>query len=173
MATKKTTNPIDAYLAGLNNAAARATLTQLRAQLRALLPEATETISYDMPAFRLPNGKVAAGFAFFGKNCGYYPHSGGVISTLGALVDGYKTTKGGISFPPDAPLPKKLVSALVRARLAEIDEKEREPKTTRTTKRATAREPSVLSASTRESGAAARVGARKARTSVEKRRSPR
>lgn len=129
--------PIEAYLARIENATARATLTRLCAQLRDLLPTATETISYDMPAFRLPNGKVAAGFAFFGKNCGYYPHSGGVIPKLGALLDGYKTTKGGITFPPDAPLPKKIVNALVRTRLAEITEKERAPNTTKaTTKRA-------------------------------------
>lgn len=116
-------SPIDAYLAGLKNAAARASLTQLCAQLRELLPEATETMSHDMPAFRHPSGKVAAGVAFFGKSCGYYPHSGGVIPMLGALVDGYKTTKGGLTFPPDASLPKKVVSSLVHARLAEIGEK--------------------------------------------------
>lgn len=124
MAAKKSSSAsIDDYLAGIDNAAARATLTRLRAQLRDLLPDATETISYRMPAFRLPNGKVAAGFAFFGKNCGYYPHSGNVVPQLGALVKGYKTTPGGISFAPDAPLPKKLVTALVRTRLAEIAEK--------------------------------------------------
>ncbi len=129
--------PIDTYLARIENAAAHATLTRLCTQLRDLLPTATETISYDMPAFRLPNGKVAAGFAFFGKNCGYYPHSGGVIPQLGALLDGYKTTKGGIAFPPDAPLPRRIVSALVRTRLAEIAVKERTPKSAKaTTKRA-------------------------------------
>ncbi len=94
--------PIDAYLARLENPVARATLTRLCIQLRELLPTATETISYDMPAFRLPTGKVAAGFAFFGKSCGYYPHSGNVVPKLGALVAGYKTTKGGIAFAPDA-----------------------------------------------------------------------
>lgn len=119
-------SPIDAYLASIEHAGARAVLTRLCAQLRELLPAATETIRYGMPAFRLPNGKVAAGFAFFGKNCGYYPHSGGVVPKLGALLDGYKTTKGGITFPPDAPLPKKIVRALVRARITEIAE--RQPK---------------------------------------------
>ncbi|MCB9606827.1 MAG: DUF2200 family protein [Polyangiaceae bacterium] len=121
-------SPIDTYLEGIENLTARATLTRLCEHLRELLPTATETISYNMPAFRLPNGKVAAGFAFFGKNCGYYPHSGNVVPKLGALVDGYKGTKGGIAFPPDKPLPKKIVSALVRTRLAEIAEKEAAPK---------------------------------------------
>ncbi len=138
-------SPIDGYLARIENADARATLTRLCAQLRELLPTSTETISYDMPAFRLPNGKVAAGFAFFGKNCGYYPHSGGVVPKLGALLDGYKTTKGGITFPPDAPLPKKTVSALVQTRLAEITEKERALKTMKaTTKRTRLGKPPAL-----------------------------
>lgn len=141
-------SPIDAYLANVENAAARATLTRLCVQLRELLPAATETISYSMPAFRLPNGKVAAGFAFFGKNCGYYPHSGSVIPKLGALLDGYKTTKGALAFSPDAPLPKKVVSALVRTRLAEIAEQTHAPKTakakaTTTAKATTARKTTI------------------------------
>lgn len=134
---------IDTYLAGIESDAARATLTRLRVQVRALLPTATETISYNMPAFRLPNGKVAAGFAFFGKSCGYYPHSGSVVPKLGALLDGYKKTKGGITFPPDAPLPQKVVSALVRTRLTEIAEKERAPRTTKAAKKATTKRASV------------------------------
>ena len=68
---------------------------------------------------------------------GFYPHSGTVIPKLGALLDGYKTTKGGITFPPDTPLPNKIVTALVRGTLAEMREKERAQKTTRkVTKRA-------------------------------------
>lgn len=129
-------SPIDAYLANVEHADARVTLTRLCAQLRELLPAATETIRYGMPAFCAPNGKVAAGFAFFGRKCGYYPHSGSVIPKLGALLDGYRTSKGGVTFPPDAPLPKKLVRALVRARLAEIAGGEPAPKAT---KRASAR----------------------------------
>jgi len=120
--------PIDAYLARVDDADARKTLTRLREQLRELLPTATETISYSMPAFRIPNGKVAAGFAFFGKNCGYYPHSGGVVPKLGALLAGYATSKSGVSFAPDSPLPKKVVIALVRARLDEIRQNEGAPK---------------------------------------------
>lgn len=151
MATKKTSGgraagPIDAYLAAIGNAAARATLTRLRAQLRQLLPTATETISYGIPAFRLPNGKVVAGFAFFGKNCGYYPHSGNIVPQLGALLDGRKTSPGGISFAPDAPLPKNLVTALVRARLAEIADKTPAPKAARASAAKAPRPPKTVSA---------------------------
>lgn len=113
--------PIDEYLSAIENPVARANLTKLRGQLRKLLPKAEETISYKMPAFRLPNGKIAAGFAFFGKNCGYYPHSGSVVPQLGELVEGYKTSKGGLTFPPEKQLPLKLVQALVKTRLAQLE----------------------------------------------------
>src|SRR5690606_9562148 len=52
---------IDGYLAAIASAPAKATLTCLRKQLRALLPSATEVISYGMPGFRLPSGDVVAG----------------------------------------------------------------------------------------------------------------
>ena len=112
--------PIDEYLEAIEHPIARANLTKLRGQLRRLLPKAEETISYKMPAFRLPTGEVAAGFAFFGKNCGYYPHSGRVVPQLGALTGGFKTTKGGLTFPPETQLPLKLVQALVKTRLAQL-----------------------------------------------------
>lgn len=113
-------NPIDVYLEALENPAARKTLTTLRNQLRRLLPKATETISYGMPAYRMENGKVAAGFAFSGRNCGYYPHSGNIVPKLKDVLGDYKTTPGAVSFPPERPLKADVVKLLVRARLEEI-----------------------------------------------------
>jgi uncharacterized protein YdhG (YjbR/CyaY superfamily)/uncharacterized protein YndB with AHSA1/START domain len=111
--------PIDAYLAGLENPAAKKTLGALRMQLRKLLPGAVETISYQMPTFKV-DGNAVAGFAFFKNHCGYYPFSGSVVPALKAQLDGYATSKSGVTFPPDKPLPAKLVKTLVQARLAEI-----------------------------------------------------
>lgn len=116
MATK---TPIDTYLAAVPDPAARKALTALRAQLRKLLPTAEETISYGMPAFKV-EGATVAGFAFFSKHCGFYPYSGSVVPSLKEELAGYKITKSGITFPPDAPLPAKLVKLIVDARLAEI-----------------------------------------------------
>ncbi|KFE64373.1 hypothetical protein DB31_2167 [Hyalangium minutum] len=98
---------------------ARKTLGELRLQLRKLLPGAVETISYRMPAFKV-DGDVVAGFAFFKNHCGYYPFSGGVVPTLKSELEGYSTSKSGVTFRPDTPLPAKLVKRLVQARLAEI-----------------------------------------------------
>jgi len=84
---------IDASLSPVRNLAAKKTLTVLRGQRKRLSPAATETLSYGMPAFRLADGKVAAGFASFGKRCGLYPHSGSVIPKLGKQLAGYQTSK--------------------------------------------------------------------------------
>lgn len=120
MATKKQEpQPIDAYLASVGDPVARKTLGALRLQLRKLLPGATETISYRMPAFKV-DGDVVAGFAFFKNHCGYYPFSGGVVPALKSELEGYSTSKSGVTFRPDEPLPAKLVKRLVQARLAEL-----------------------------------------------------
>ncbi len=118
MATQKP-QTIDAYLQQVEDPVARKTLGALRAQLHKLVPGATEAISYQMPALKVEGGTVA-GFAFFGKNCGLYPFSGGVIPKLSSELEGYKTSKSGITFPPDKPLPLKIVKAVVQARLAEM-----------------------------------------------------
>ncbi|RKH18273.1 hypothetical protein D7Y13_10240 [Corallococcus praedator] len=127
MATKtREPQPIDAYLASLTDPAAKKTLRALRMQLRKLLPGATETISYRMPTFKV-DGNAVAGFAFFKTHCGYYPFSGGVVPALKSELDGYTTSKSGITFPPDQPLPVKLVKMLVQARLAEIATRGKKP----------------------------------------------
>ncbi|MCP3136667.1 iron chaperone [Pyxidicoccus xibeiensis] len=104
--------PIDAYLESLEDPAAKKTLGALRMQLRKLLPGATETVSYRMPTFKV-DGNAVAGFAYLKTHCGY------------------TTSKSGISFPPDKPLPAKLVKTLVQARLAEIATNGKKPSATK------------------------------------------
>jgi uncharacterized protein YdhG (YjbR/CyaY superfamily) len=110
---------IEAYLESLEDPAARKTLSTLLAQLRKLLPGATETFSYGMPTLKV-DGSAVAGFAFFKKHCGFYPFSGSVVPALGALLDGYSTSKSGVTFAPDQPLPLKVVKAIVKERLVQI-----------------------------------------------------
>ena len=65
---------VDEYIAGVPEPA-RSTLTKLRAAIGSALPgEATETISYSIPAFKLK--KIVVWFAAFQKHCGA-SHSGG------------------------------------------------------------------------------------------------
>src|SRR5664279_5210485 len=76
-----TTDNIDSYLASVTEPK-RSTLEQLRRDLHAVLPDASECISYGMPAFKV-DGKIVAGFAAFEHHLSYLPHSGSVLTALG------------------------------------------------------------------------------------------
>ncbi len=97
----------------------RATLLEMRRLILEILPEAEECLSYGMPAFRV-DAKVIAGFAAFKAHLGYFPHSGTVLEHLPEVVAAYPSTRGGLRFGVDSPLPRDVVEALIRVRLAEI-----------------------------------------------------
>ena len=98
----------------------QSTLRQLRAALATLLPDAREGLSYGVPAFKL-DGATVAGYAYFKGHCGFYPHSGSVLSQVEPeLLAGYKTAKGTLRFPIDEPLPEALLQRLVELRLGEL-----------------------------------------------------
>lgn len=110
---------IDQYLATLDEPK-RSTLQTLREQIRAVVPDAEECISYGCPAFRV-RGKVVAGFAAFTNHLSYLPHSGSVLPALTDDLQAYPGgTKSSLHFPIDRPLPRELVQKLVTARLAQI-----------------------------------------------------
>ena len=98
----------------------RSTLLELRRTLRDLLPEATEEISYGVPAFKV-GGKAIAGYASYKNHCSYFPHSGRVLSELAGELSQYDWDKGTLRFPTDEPLPPALVGRLVQVRLAHLD----------------------------------------------------
>lgn len=110
-------SPIDAYLAGLDEPK-RSTLAALRDTILGIIPEAEQCISYGMPAFKV-EGKTIAGFAAFKNHLSYLPHSGSVISALGAETASYTSTQGSLHFAIDRPLPKSLVRRLIATRMAE------------------------------------------------------
>ncbi|HEX6221407.1 MAG TPA: DUF1801 domain-containing protein [Acidimicrobiia bacterium] len=98
----------------------RSTLSEIRETLRELLPDATETISYGMPAFKV-GSKPVAGYAYYKNHCSYFPHSSGVLTRLVNEIEGYEWSKGTLKFPPDSPPPRELLARLVAVRLDEID----------------------------------------------------
>jgi uncharacterized protein YdhG (YjbR/CyaY superfamily) len=97
----------------------RSTLLALRSTLRDLLPDATEALSYGMPAF-VVGGKPVAGYAWAKRHCSYYPHSGAVLTELADVLEGYDWSKGTLRFPADEPLPRELVGRLVEVKLAHL-----------------------------------------------------
>ena len=107
----------EAYLARLPDVQRR-TLSNLRGEIRAYLPEAEECMSYGMPGFR--QGRMVAGYAAFKHHMGYYPHSGGIVSQMTELLSDWKTSKSGVLFTPETPLPRDILHRLIDLRLAEI-----------------------------------------------------
>src|SRR3989454_1288200 len=113
---------IDEYLAGVPEPA-RGTLNKIRAAIRsAAPPEATETISYGIPAFK--HKGVLVWFAAFAKHCSLFP-TASVIEKFKSELKGFVTSKGTIQFPTDKPLPAALVKKMVKARVAQIESKKR------------------------------------------------
>jgi uncharacterized protein YdhG (YjbR/CyaY superfamily) len=109
---------VDAYLAKVDPPK-RSTLEQLRRTILAIVPEAEECISYQVPAFRV-SGRVIAGFAAFKNHLSYLPFSGSVLNQLPEELAGYDKTLSALHFPVDRPLPKSLVKKLIEVRLREV-----------------------------------------------------
>ncbi|HSO28837.1 MAG TPA: DUF1801 domain-containing protein [Candidatus Sulfomarinibacteraceae bacterium] len=109
---------VEAYLADLP-AAPRAALEALRTTIRAVAPEATEMIAYDMPAFRLA-GRFLVSFAAYKGHCSLFPASQAVRDALGDELEPYLSGKATIRFRAENPLPTSLVTRIVEIRLAEI-----------------------------------------------------
>jgi uncharacterized protein YdhG (YjbR/CyaY superfamily) len=113
---------VDEYLAGVPEPA-RSTLNKMRAAIRSTVPpEATETISYGMPAFK--HKGVLVWFAAFSNHCSLFP-TASVIEAFKNELKGFSTSKGTIHFPTDEPLPTALVKKLVKARVAQSESKKR------------------------------------------------
>lgn len=113
---------IDEYLARVSEPA-RTTLNKLRTAIRsALPPEATETISYRIPAFTCK--QVLVWFAAFSDHCSFFP-TAAVIEAFKSELKGYSKSKGTIQFPIDKPLPAGLVKKMVKMRLARVEARNR------------------------------------------------
>ena len=108
---------VEDYLAALPEEP-RAALEKLRETIKAAAPEATELISYQMPAFK-DHGRLLVSYAAFKNHCSLFPMSMKVIEAHREELEPYHTGTGTIRFRADKPLPGALVTKLVEARIEE------------------------------------------------------
>jgi uncharacterized protein YdhG (YjbR/CyaY superfamily) len=106
---------IDEYIAGFPEDVRRK-LSEVRSTVRKAAPDATEKISYRMPGFDY-NGSLVW-FAAFKNHIGFYPTSSG-ISQFEDELKKYEYSKGAIQFPIDEPMPLRLITRIVKFRVAE------------------------------------------------------
>lgn len=108
---------VDQYLNHLEKDI-RYKINTIRELIISTAPQATETIAYNMPAFKLQN-KPLVYFAAFKNHIGFYALPSGNIA-FQAELSKYKTGKGSIQFPMDQELPYDLIAQIVLFRVKEV-----------------------------------------------------
>ncbi len=106
---------IDEYIANCPKEVQKQ-MNEMRATIKASAPDATEKISYQIPTFYLKGNLVH--FAVFKNHIGFYPTSSATQAFKKELSI-YDGAKGTVRFPIDKPLPLKLISKIVKFRVAE------------------------------------------------------
>ena len=89
-------------------------LQKLRSVINTAAPDSTETISYQMPTFRL-NGNLVH-FAAYKNHIGFYPGPYAIGAFYEELT-AYGLSKGTIRFPIDEELPYDLIIRIVKYRM--------------------------------------------------------
>ena len=107
---------VDEYMSQLPERE-REILSELRKQIRKAAPDALETISFRMPAYKL-NGTLVL-FAAFSTHMGFYVVNPGILKDFEKELAGYTLLKNGIQFTAKNPLPGKLVTNIVKQRVKE------------------------------------------------------
>jgi len=110
---------VDEYLAD-HPEEIREQLEDLREIIKKAAPQATERISYNMPAYDL-NG-ILVYFAGYKGHIGFYPTASG-IKAFQQKIAKFESSKGAVRFPLDKPLPKTLITRIVKFRAKENLEK--------------------------------------------------
>jgi uncharacterized protein YdhG (YjbR/CyaY superfamily) len=91
-------------------------LSRIRAIIRETAPQATESISYKIPAYHLDG--VLVYFAAYKNHVSIYPAPNGV-EALQEEIAPYLSSKATLKFPLNRPIPYELIRKVVQFRVAE------------------------------------------------------
>ena len=93
-------------------------LQEVRKTIKNVAPEANESISYGMPAYKL-DGKALVYFAGYKNHIGFYATPTGHAEFTEELAK-YKQGKGSVQFPINEPMPLDLITKIVKFRVSEV-----------------------------------------------------
>jgi len=116
----KTPNSFDEYILDFP-VEVQDLLNQVRSTIRQAAPDAEESMSYGMPAYKT-YGKPLVYFAGFKNHIGFYATPTGHAEFAKELSK-YKQGKGSVQFPIDQPMPLDLIFQIVEFRVIENMEK--------------------------------------------------
>jgi len=108
MENKKTPLDIDDYISGFP-LEIQERMNSVRKTIRENAPEATEGISWGMPTFKIK--KILVQFAGFKNHLGFFPFPETIEHFRDELTS-YRTSKGGIQFPYNKPVPYDLIKRI-------------------------------------------------------------
>lgn len=101
---------LDVYLSGQSENV-RAILEKIRETIKKAVPEATELMSYQMPAFKFHG--ILAWYAPFKMHYSLFVRPV-VMDAFMEELKPYKLTKSAIRFPLNYPVPVELITRIVR-----------------------------------------------------------
>jgi uncharacterized protein YdhG (YjbR/CyaY superfamily) len=108
---------VEAYIASFPESVQPA-LRMVREAIRGAAPEATESISYQIAAYKF-HGKPVTYFGGWKHHIGLYPLPGG-DDDFRAELSTYKCSKGTVKFMLADPIPTDFIARLVTHRLSEL-----------------------------------------------------
>ena len=109
---------VDSYIAGFPPDVQKV-LEKIRKIIRKAAPKAEQSISYQIPAYKL-NGNVLIYFAGFPRHVSVYPAPREAKEFKKELA-AYKGGKGTVQFPLDKKIDYDLISRIVKFKLAKME----------------------------------------------------
>ena len=92
-------------------------LENIRQIIKSLVPDAEETISYMIPAYK--HKGMLVGFGASKKYCSFFVMNSTLLKEFEEDLKGFDTTSGTIHFTPEKPIPNELITRIIMARIAE------------------------------------------------------
>jgi len=112
---------VDEYIAA-QPMAAQTKLQRVRATIHKALPEAEETISYQMPAYK-QRGKIVLYFAGWKEHYSLYPAGQRFVDVFGDELALCTLSKGTLRFSLSEPVPVRLIKQIAQFRAKEAAER--------------------------------------------------
>ena len=114
---------VDEYIASQPEPV-RGTLARVRSTIRKAVPQARETIAYQMPTYLLDGGRLLY-FAAWKQHYSIYAATEQVVAAFEDELASYEVDKGTIRFPLSEPVPVKLIGRIARFRAKEVAGREK------------------------------------------------
>jgi uncharacterized protein YdhG (YjbR/CyaY superfamily) len=108
---------VDEYIAAQPEAT-RGILKRVRSAIRRAVPAAEETISYQIPAYKLQGGRMLY-FAGWKRHYSLYPAGARLLGEFKDELASYEIEKGTIRFPLSGAVPVKLIGRIAKFRATE------------------------------------------------------